>query len=130
MIQNNVAQAQTRISLIPLSDITQTTTGTGVSIVGYVGEAKFVALAKNVAGTSPTLAIKLQESDDDSDYADVSGATFTTVTDAGTKASVAHTINLQLDRRKRFLRAVATIGGTNSPQFLVGVVGFVLTQER
>lgn len=130
MIEQNVAQAQTRISLIPLADITSTTTGTGVSIAGYVGEAKFLAVSKNVAGTSPTLNIKLQDSDDNSTYADVSGAAFTEVTDAGTKAAVAHTLNVNTAGLKKYVRAVATIGGTNSPEFLVGVYGFVLTQER
>lgn len=130
MIDNNVAQAQTRVSLIPLADITSTATGTGVSIVGYVGEAKFLAVAKNVAGTSPTLDIKLQESDDDSTYTDVTDGAFTQVTAAGTKAAVAHTLNVKVDGLKKYIRAVATIGGTDSPQFLVGVYGFALSQAR
>lgn len=130
MNQNNIAQAQSRISLIPLSDVTSTTTGTGVSIVGYVGEAKFLCVGKNVAGTNPTLAVKLQHSDDDSDYADVTSGAFTTITAAGTKASVAHTLNVNVDGLKKYVRAVATIGGTDSPQFLIGVYGIVLSQDR
>jgi hypothetical protein len=69
-----------------------------------------------VSGTSPTLAGKIQESADGStNWTDISGATFTTVTASTNTQAIA------FDRTKRFLRYVATVGGT-SPSFAVAVV--------
>lgn len=65
-----------------------------------------------VSGTSPTLDVKLQESDTSGGtYSDISGATFTQVT-----ASNAQQTIQVANRTKRYVRAVATIAGT-SPSF-------------
>lgn len=79
------------------------------------------------SGTSPTLALKLQESQNanaidasgEADaWADISGATLSlTSADDGT------VINLQVNNRsKRWVRLVRTIGGSNTPTFNIGVV--------
>jgi len=130
MQQNNIAQALNAIDLIPMADITASGNGTGVDISSFVGEGKFLLAAKNVAGTTPTLDVKLQDSPDNVTFTDVSGGAFTQVTDAGTKAAVSLTLNVQLDALAKYVRAVKTIGGTNSPEFLVYCQGFGLKQVR
>ncbi len=64
-------------------------------------------------GTSPTLDVKLQDSDDNSSFSDISGATFTQKTDTGSE-------ELSVTGFRRYVRAAATIGGT-SPSFTFGV---------
>lgn len=66
------------------------------------------------SGTSPTLDVKLQDSDDNSSFSDVSGASFTQLTDTGAE-------ELRVTGFRRYVRAAATIGGT-SPSFTFGVV--------
>lgn len=61
-----------------------------------------------VAGTSPTLDVRLQDSADGTNWADT-GAAFTQTTAVGVKRLVANNVG-------RYVRAVATIGGT-TPSF-------------
>lgn len=69
------------------------------------------------AGTS--LAVKLQESANDTDYTDISGATFTTVDDESSDDNSFQSVTT-LRRAKRYVRAVATISGS-SPDVYVSV---------
>jgi len=92
---------------------TASANGTGVDTIGYQ-DAMLTLEVGTVSGTSPTLAIKLQESDDNSSFSDVTGATLTTVTATG-NSQIMRISNLNTTR-KRYLRAVATIGGT-TPSF-------------
>ncbi len=87
---------------------TSTATGTGVDISTYQGKIKVTLICGTVGGTSPTNACKLQDSEDDSTYADITGATFTTVTASNSNESIA------LDTRGagKYVRSVQTIGGT------------------
>lgn len=75
-----------------------------------------------VSGTTPTLDVKMQESDTSGGtYADISGATIAQVT-AADKYKV---INFR--RTKRFCRAVATIAGT-TPSYALAVA--ILGQKK
>lgn len=130
MIENTLGQTLQTIALIPMSDITAGADGTGVDLQDFVGEAAFFVAAKNVAGTNPTLDVKLQDSADNSSFADVTGLTFTQVTAANTKASVFHRLNVNVDGLRRYVRAVTAIGGTSSPQFLVAAYGLGVKKER
>ena len=123
------AQLQT-LALIPMADITASGNGTGIDITDYVGLAAVTLSAKNVAGTNPTLIVKLQDSADNSTFADISGAVFTTVTEAGTLAATLEKITVNLDSARRYIRAVKTIGGTSSPQFLLSCTGHAVKQNR
>lgn len=87
--------------------------GSTVDTQGY-HDAMAVLEVGAVSGTSPTLDVKLQESDDDSTWSDVSGYTFTQVT-ATDSSQVLRIENLNTTR-SRYLRLVATIAGT-SPSF-------------
>ncbi len=81
------------------------------------GEAIVILDSEAGSGTSPTLDVKLQESSDDSTWSDISGATFTQVTDGGAGFEK---ISINTNDTERYLRAVATLGGT-SPVFVFGV---------
>jgi hypothetical protein len=101
---------------------TASANGTGFDLEGSngaEGEA-IVILASDAAsaGTDPTLDVKLQESDSSgSGYTDISGATFTQVTDS----QALEKITINTNDVKRYLRAVGTIGGTSSPAFTYSV---------
>ena len=94
-------------------------TGSGVDLNDTGPE--FFAFLNNgtTSGTSPTLAVKLQESNViSSDYTDISGATFTTLTAAGSE------MIRVANRTKRYVRAVSTHGGTDTPTFTWSVTIF------
>lgn len=87
---------------------TSTANGTGVDLQGTLnpGNRNMKAYV-NCGATSgtPTLDLKLQESDaSGSGYADITGAAFAQITAAGSA-------ELHFKTNKRYVRAVATIGG-------------------
>jgi hypothetical protein len=97
---------------------TSTATGTGVSFADHeVGVYVQIDLG-TVTGTTPTCVVKLQQSSNDNTadasgaadaYTDVTGATIS-LTDAdasGVTGFMCYNYN------EKYLRAVATIGGTN-----------------
>lgn len=98
---------------------TSTLTGTGIDVLHYEGVALAVLNASAGTGTNPTLDVKLQHSDDNSTYADVTGATFTQVTNDAGSAGV-QVMRINVSDLKRYLRVIGTIGGT-SPSFDYGV---------
>jgi len=109
-------------TLLACDSRTASANGTGFDLEGSngaEGEAIMI-LASDAAsaGTSPTLDVKLQESSDNSTYTDISGATFTQVTDA---AQALEKISINTNDVERYLRAVGTIGGTSSPAFTYSV---------
>ena len=130
MNDNHIGATLQTLALVPMADITETTTGTGIDVTDYVGSIAVVLSGKNVAGTSPTLIVKLQDSADNDTFADITGAVFTTVTAAGTKASTLQKISVNIDGAAKYLRAVATIGGTVSPEFLLSCTAVGVKQYR
>lgn len=106
----------TLLNLFPSAARTATANGTGVDLQQYSGDVAVVLDSAAGTGTSPTLDVKLQDSADNSTFADITSATFTQVT--GTAAQQKIVINK--DAAKRYVRAVATIGGT-SPSFTFSV---------
>ena len=130
MNDNHVGTELQTLALVPMADITETTTGTGIDVTDYVGSIAVVLSGKNVAGTSPTLIVKLQDSADNDTFADITGAVFTTVTAAGTKASTLQKISVNIDGAAKYLRAVATIGGTDAPEFLLSCTALGVKQYR
>ncbi len=99
--------------------LTTTTNGAAVDTQGYNSAAIALEVGA-VSGTSPTLDVKLQESDTSGGtYADIAGATFTQVTAANNSQAI-RLEGLNTGSRKRFIRAVATITGT-TPSFTLGV---------
>lgn len=130
MNDNHLGTELQTIALVPMADITASGNGTGFDATDYVGSLAVVLSAKNVAGTNPTLVVKLQDSADNSTFADITGAVFTTVTDAGTLAATLEKISVNIDSARRYIRAVKTIGGTVSPEFLLSCTAFGVKQYR
>ena len=91
--------------------------GAGADLQGYQGVLKIVLDSGAGGGTTPTLDVKIQDSADNSTFADVLGKVFTQVT--GASASIQ---SLAIDTRavKRYIRADLTITGT-SPTFGLAV---------
>ena len=114
---------------ITAAAVTSNTNGSAVDVHNFVGTLQVVLNAGNAtAGTSPTLDVKLQTSDSNStNFTDVSGATFTTVTNVANTGGV-QTLNLVSDTLKQYVRAVATIGGTASPSFPASVTVLGINQ--
>ena len=115
---NALAQA-TGVELAPAASRTSTLTGTGIDVLEYEGVALVLLNASAGTGTSPTLDVKLQHSDDDSTYEDVNSGAFSQVTDAAETAGV-KVMKLNVSDLKRYLRIVGTIAGT-TPSFDFGV---------
>lgn len=112
--------------LITPQTLSSTTNGTGIDLQGKVNpggqEMKATLITGASSGTSPTMDVKLQESDSlGSGYADISGATFTQVTANDAEETIHFRTN------KRFVRAVFTLGGT-SPTFITSCV--LVSRER
>lgn len=97
-----------------LVSATRTSSGNGsaVDMQDCGPEVAAVLDVGTVTGTTPTLDVKLQESDTSGGtYSDISGATFTQVTASNNQQTIQ-----VANRTKRYVRAVATIAGT-SPSF-------------
>ena len=115
---NALAQA-TGVELAPAASRTSTLTGAGIDVLEYEGVALVLLNASAGTGTSPTLDVKLQHSDDDSTYEDVTSGAFSQVTDAAETAGV-KAMKLNVSDLKRYLRVVGTVAGT-TPSFDFGV---------
>jgi hypothetical protein len=77
--------------------------GTSIDLTNYYGGVKFL-ISAGTFGASATLDAKLQESDDDSTFTDVSGQAITQLTAAGTASLSANVRSFN----KRYIRLVAT----------------------
>lgn len=107
-------QALLGASVYPAS-VNDTTNGSSVDMINADGQCFAVQVIGAVTGTSPSLTGKIQESDDNSTWSDVSGATFNAVTASSNVQTIV------FDRTKRYLRHHRTVSGT-TPAFLLGVL--------
>lgn len=96
---------------------TASANGSGVDFRDCGPQVTAVLDVGAASGTNATLDITLEESDDDSTYTAISGASLTQVDQDGDNTQEAKTI---FNRSKRYVRAVATIGGT-TPSFACNV---------
>jgi hypothetical protein len=109
-----------KFELLNIQEVAATGADTGLDMAEYLGTLKVMLSARDASGSSPTLAVKLQESDSvGSGYTDVTSGAFTQVTTADSFQE------LVIDTRaiKRYLRAFWTVGGSSTPKFLASVVG-------
>ena len=107
-------------SLLGADSRSSTATGTGFDLQGSndaEGEAIVILDSEAGSGTTPTLNVKLQDSADNSAWADISGKVFTEVTDS---AASLQKISFNANDVRRYVRAVGTQAGTN-PVFVYGV---------
>ena len=116
IIQQNLEKLDITAAVASAS-VTATATSSAIDLKEFDGDVLLVLNCAAGTGSSPTLDIKVQDSDETGGtYADLSGATFTQVTDA---ASV-QTLEVNKDECKRFIKIVQTVGGS-SPVFVYGI---------
>jgi len=106
-------------ALLPPAARTATANGTGLDIKDFLGGGTVVLHSAAGGGTTPTMNVKLQDSADNSTFADVSGKTFTEVDD--TAGGSLQEMEVDLDSLRRYIRLVVTIAGT-SPSFACDAV--------
>ena len=107
MSSSSVAGRATVLDLAPNDVVATTQTETGVDLQPYEG-SMICVLDAEAGGASVTYAVKLQDSDDDSTYGDLSGAAFTTTT---ANTALVEKLVVDIDNCKRYVRAVITVAG-------------------
>ena len=122
---SNILNALSQASGLSLADggqRTSTPTLTAIDVLDYEGSALIVLNSgAATAGSSPTLNVKIQHSDaSGSGFADVSGATFEEVTGSAGTAGI-QVMKVNVSNLKRYLKAVATVGGTSTPTFAFSI---------
>lgn len=106
-------------ALFPSLARTVTANGTALNVRSFLGRVKVILDSAAGAGTAPTLDVKLQDSPDGTTgWADITGAAFAQVTDAGPSLQ---DLGLGIDRQDLFIRAVATITGSAGQSFTFSV---------
>lgn len=97
-----------KIELAQANEITASADSDGVDISDYIGTLKIMNSINAVSGTTPTYNAKIQTSDDDSTYTDVTGAAFTEVTTTDGFQEV------KVDTRAvgKYIRISETLAGT------------------
>ena len=97
--------------------VTSTATSSAIDLLEYDGDVLLVLDCAAGTGTSPTLDVKITNSDASSGtYTDLSGATFTQVTDAASM----QTLGINKDSAERYIKIVQTITGS-SPSFTFSI---------
>lgn len=123
-VQNLGENLQTIEVLAPARK-TASENGAAIDLQQYVGDLKVILCSSAGGGTTPTLDVKLQESDTAAGtFTDIPGAAFTQVTAAASTAA----ITLNADSAKRYIRAVTTIAGT-TPTFDMALVAVGMKQQ-
>ncbi len=116
IIQQNLEKLDVTAAVASAS-VTATATSSAIDLKEFDGDVILVLNCAAGTGSSPTLDIKVQDSDETGGtYGDLSGAAFTQVT---TSASL-QTLEVNKDECKRFIKIVQTVGGS-SPVFVYGV---------
>ena len=108
------------VNLLPTpaaAGFTTTANGTGVDAKDFIGIGALVLDFSAGTGTAPTLNVKIQDSDDNTTFADL--ATPVAFAQVGVGASQQR-LALNMDGARRFIRVVTTIGGT-TPAFIGSV---------
>lgn len=103
---NDLASATILRVGLPPQSLTSTVSGTGCDLIVSDGPCFAVQIVGDISGTGATLAGKVQESADNSTWADIVGASFANVT----ASNNVQTISFR--RSKRYLRYVGTLSGT------------------
>ena len=97
--------------------VTSTATSSAIDLLEYDGDVLLVLDCAAGTGTSPTLDVKITNSDASSGtYTDLSDATFTRVTDSASM----QTLVINKDSAERYIKIVQTITGS-SPSFTFSI---------
>jgi hypothetical protein len=95
------------LSFAPNDVVTATGNETGVDLQDYEGDITLV-LDAEAGGSGVTYAVKIQDSADNSTFADVTDAAFTTTT---ANTALVETLIVNSDEIKRYARVVITVAG-------------------
>ena len=95
------------LSFAPNDVVTTTGNETGVDLQDYEGDITLV-LDAEAGGSGVTYAVKIQDSADNSTFADITDAAFTTTT---ANTALVETLVINSDEIKRYARAVITVAG-------------------
>ncbi|MBV9214813.1 MAG: hypothetical protein JO053_01445 [Acidobacteria bacterium] len=95
-----------------------TNNGTGIDCLGF--ENAKVVLYSAPSGSGTTSDVKVQDSADNSTFADVTSAAFTQVTTAG--GAKIYVGEIKLAKRARYIRIVHTGAGGSAAGFVVATV--------
>ena len=116
IIQQNLEKLEISAAVASAS-VSATATSSAIDLKDFDGDVLLVLNCAAGTGSSPTLDVKVQDSDETGGtYGDLSGAAFTQVT---TSASL-QTLEVNKDECKRFIKIVQTVGGS-SPVFVYGI---------
>lgn len=116
---------QSFLALIPAADVLVDGNGSPFDLSPYVGDVAIrVDIGGNTAGTSPTLALIIKESTDNSNWTNSA----TLITGSTTGNASAQIVSYDTRAHGRYMRIDKDIGGSNSPSFPVSVVG-IATRE-
>lgn len=112
--------------------VTSTANGTSIDLRGgnYEDGVAIMNIGA-VSGTSPTLNTKIQDSADDSTFADYKEPGSSTVATFTEKTATGGPFRLPLNMRgmRRYMRIVNTLGGS-SPSFLMDVILLAKPKEQ
>ena len=121
IIQQTLEKLQL-FSCVATAAVTSTATSAAIDLKEYDGDVTLILTSAAGTGSSPTLDVKVQDSDaSGGSYADLSGATFTQVTDAVSM----QVITFVKDEAKRYIKIVQTVGGS-TPSFTFNINGVAL----
>ena len=116
----NTRRTLTALSFAPNDVVTATGNETGVDLLDYEGDITLI-LDAEAGGSGVTYAVKVQDSSDNSTFADVTGAAFTTTT---ANTALVETLTVNTDEIKRYARVVITVaGGTGAGAVSVTALG-------
>lgn len=111
-----------QVNMVPAQAVTATgALGNKIDLQGYQGKVKIIMTLGAIAGTTPTLDIKVQGSSDNNTFADLA----TPVAFAQKVTGSANSVDaIVVDTRAvpRYLQLYGTVGGTGSPSFTVGYI--------
>tara|TARA_S200000501_G_scaffold110296_1_gene103625 strand:- start:7484 stop:7867 length:384 start_codon:yes stop_codon:yes gene_type:complete len=109
-------------SCVATAAVTSTATSAAIDLLEYDGDVSLILTSAAGTGSSPTLDVKVQDSDaSGGTYGDLSGATFTQVTGSVSM----QVITFCKDEAKRYIKIVQTIGGS-TPSFTFNINGVAL----
>lgn len=109
------------VGLLPVTSRSAgTANGTGVDRLGFF-EAQIILINGDL-GSSATVDVKIQHSDDDSTYADVTGAVFTQSVDA-TDDGLYKLGRINLEGCGRYIRAVQVTATAASDAGVIAILG-------
>ena len=109
-------------SCVATAAVTSTATSAAIDLKEYDGDVSLILTSAAGTGSSPTLDVKVQDSDSSScTYGDLSGAAFTQVTDSASM----QVITFCKDEAKRYIKIVQTVGGS-TPSFTFNINAIAL----